>query len=318
MPIIPGNEFAYINWVRRQTPRNPRVLIGPGDDTAALRVEGDRQLLVTTDMLLEGSCFLLEEAGPRAVGRKSIAVNLSDIAAMAGVPTAALVSLGLPRSNGRQMAEELFRGMREVADAFEVPIVGGDTNSWDGGLVVSVTVLGEATTKGPVTRAGAKLGDWIFVTGPLGGSIRGKHLTFTPRVREALALHELADLHAMVDISDGLAADLYHICEESECGALLRAEAIPISDSAKLQAAKSGRTALDHALSDGEDFELAFTVSPNDGRVLLERQPVAGITLVHIGEIVKDGYSIEVRGTRQVLEPRGYVHSLDSSPQAPR
>src|SRR5581483_9494505 len=226
---LPPGEFSYIAWLRARTPADPRVLIGPGDDAAALRFPPGAPVLVTTDMLLEGSCFRLAEAGPRRVGRKAMAVNLSDIAAMAGRPVAAVVSVGLPRPGGRAVAEELYRGLREVADAFDTAVVGGDTNSWDGPLVISVTLLGEATARGPVTRGGARPGDWLMVTGPLGGSILGKHLDFTPRVREALRLLEAADLKAMIDISDGLAADVHHLCEESRCGAVLRAEAVPIS-----------------------------------------------------------------------------------------
>src|SRR5438128_8749532 len=168
-------------------------------------------------MLLDGSCFVLAEAGPWRVGRKAMAGNLSDIAAMAGRPVAAFVSVGLPRRGGRQLAEELYRGLREVADAFDTAIAGGDTNSWDGPLVISVTLLGETTARGPVRRGGARPGDWLLVTGPLGGSILGKHLTFTPRVREAQQLHLQTDLHALIDISDGLAADVSHICQESGC-----------------------------------------------------------------------------------------------------
>lgn len=302
-------EFAYIDWLRKRTPGADGVIVGPGDDTAVLRPP-TRPLLVTTDMLLEGSCFLLAEAGPRRVGRKAIAVNLSDIAAMAGVPTAAVVGVGLPRARGRELAEALYVGMREVADAFDVPLVGGDTNSWDGPLSISVTMLGEATDRGPVLRSGAKVGDWILVTGPLGGSILSHHLDFTPRVREALALHQAADLHSMIDLSDGLAKDLHHICEESRCGAVLFAEAIPLSDAARELAAKDGRSPLEHALSDGEDFELVFTVSPADGERLIREQPVAGVTLSRIGEMVADGYWLETGGRREALEPKGYEHRL--------
>lgn len=309
MPDNPTGEFALIDWIRRRTPVHPRVLVGPGDDTAVL-VSTTRPILLTTDMLLEGSCFLVAEAGAKRVGRKAIAVNLSDIAAMAGRPTAAVVSLGLPRDSGQAIAQQLFEGMREVADAFDCPIVGGDTNSWNGSLVISVTILGEATERGPVCRSGAKPGDWIFVTGPLGGSILGKHLDFTPRVREAMELHRHADLHAMVDISDGLSADLHHICEESQCGALIRAEDIPIADACRELAARDGRAPLEHALADGEDFELAFTVSANDGARLLRDQPIDGIRLYHIGTILPVGYAIEDGGLRRPLEKRGYEHSL--------
>jgi thiamine-monophosphate kinase len=304
-----AGEFAYIDWIRKQTLPNERVLIGPGDDTAALRLTAGLPCLVTTDMLLEGSCFRLAEAGPRRVGRKAMAVNLSDMAAMAGRPVAAVVSVGLPRKGGRALAEELYRGLREVADAYDTALAGGDTNSWDGPLVISVTVLGEATLRGPVRRSGARPGDWLLATGPFGGSILGKHLDFTPRVREALRLQEAADLHAMIDVSDGLAADVSHLCEESRCGAVLQAEAIPIAPAAQMM--NDGRSPLEHALSDGEDFELVFAVAPDEGRALLETQPVPGVTLVRFGECVAQGLWLEEGGTRRPLEPQGYVHSLD-------
>ena len=305
----PSGEFAFIDWLRQRTPANPRMLIGPGDDTAAIQLTPNAPCLVTTDMLLDGSCFRLAEAGPRLVGRKAMAVNLSDIAAMAGRPVAAVISVGLPRQGGRVLAEELYLGLREAADAFDTAIVGGDTNSWDGPLVISVTLVGETTGRGPVRRAGARPGDWLFVTGPLGGSILGRHLTFTPRVREALQLHQFADLHAMIDVSDGLAADLQHICEESHCGAVLRAEAIPIhADARRLS---DNRSPLEHALSDGEDFELVFAVSPDDGQKLLASQPITGINLVQIGECVDTGLWLEEKQQRRELQPAGYVHSLD-------
>jgi thiamine-monophosphate kinase len=305
----PAGEFAFIDWLRRRTPRDPRVLIGPGDDTAALTFSPNAVCLLTTDMLLDGSCFRLAEAGPRLVGRKAMAVNLSDIAAMAGRPVAAVVSVGLPRHGGRQLAEELYLGLREAADAFDTAIVGGDTNSWDGPLVISVTIAGEATGRGPVRRSGAQPGDWLLATGPLGGSILGRHLTFTPRVREALQLHAVVDLHAMIDVSDGLAADVQHLCEESRCGAVLRAESIPIhADVHKLQ---DNRTPLEHALADGEDFELVFALPPDDARQLLTSQPIAGITLHHIGECVERGLWLEENRVRRELQPVGYVHPLD-------
>src|SRR4051794_12019993 len=176
-----GGEFAFIDWLRQRTPPAGRVLLGPGDDTAVLAWPPDAPCLVTTDMLLEGSCFRLDEAEPRRVGRKAMAVNLSDVAAMAGRPVAAGVSVGLPRRGGRSLAEELYLGLRDVADAFDTAVIGGDTNSWDGPLVISVTLLGEATPRGPVRRGGAKAGDWLLATGAFGGSILGKHLDFTPR-----------------------------------------------------------------------------------------------------------------------------------------
>jgi thiamine-monophosphate kinase len=304
----PTGEFAFIDWLRSRTPADPRVLLGPGDDTAVVRFSPEAQVLVTTDMLLEGSCFVLADAGPHRIGRKAMAVNLSDIAAMAGRPVAAVISVGLPRSGGRALGEELYAGLRAMADQFDVAIVGGDTNSWDGPLVISVTLFGEATGRGPITRDGAKVGDWLLTTGPFGGSIRGHHLDFTPRIREGLRLRELAELHAMIDVSDGLAADVWHVCTESKVGAVLRADAIPVADAAK--DVNDGRPPLEHALGDGEDFELIFAVSPADGRRLIEAQPVAGITLASIGECVESGLWLETGEVRQPLEPRGYVHAM--------
>ncbi len=362
-----AGEFEYIAWLRSQTPADPRVAIGPGDDCAAL-VPGSRPLLITTDMLMDGTDFVLATVGPRRAGRKAMAVNLSDIAAMAGVPTAAVVSVALPQrppspaplpegngekerqptpnpslqggeqdprrlatdggseealraftpslkgggwrgtSHGIPLAQELYLGLRDVADAFGVALVGGDTNSWDGKLAISVTALGEATARGPVRRNGAKPGDWLFVTGPLGGSILGHHLDFTPRVREALRLHAAVELHAMIDISDGLAADVNHICAESACGAVLVAERIPFADAARTLSATSGRTPLAHALGDGEDFELVFAVSPEAGHALLKAPPVAGLT--RIGECVESGLWLEENGVRKPLAPTGWVHDL--------
>jgi thiamine-monophosphate kinase len=311
-----SGEFAFIDWLRQRTPSAERVRLGPGDDTAVLRWPSGADCLVTTDMLLEGSCFHLAETHPgapgagtaRQIGRKAMAVNLSDIAAMAGVPVAAVVSVGLPRRGGRALAEELYLGLREMADAFDTAIVGGDTNSWDGPLVVNVTLLGEATPRGSVRRKGARPGDWLLVTGPLGGSLLGKHLDFTPRVREALALHAAVPLHAMIDISDGLAADVAHLCSESGCGAVLRADAIPVTDAAR--AMKDGRSPLEHALSDGEDFELVFAVSPTDAGFLLHTSPIPGLSI--IGECVAEtGLWLEESGRRRPLPPMGYVHALE-------
>jgi thiamine-monophosphate kinase len=302
------HEFDYIRWLRQRTPAHPRVAVGPGDDCAVLR-PSTAPLLVKTDMLLENCHFVLEQAGPRRVGRKALAVNLSDIAAMGGRPVAAVVSVGLPRRGTQALAEELYSGMRALADEFETAIVGGDTNAWDGGLVVSVALLGDAGPQGPILRSGARPGDWLFVTGPLGGSILGKHLEFTPRIREALQLQEHAPIHAMLDISDGLAADVNHLCEESGCGAVLAAERIPISAAARQMS--DDRTPLEHAVTDGEDFELAFAVAPEDGRRLLAQQPIMGITLSWIGEcLAGQGLWLEESGQRRPLPPTGYVHSF--------
>ena len=176
-------------------------------------------------MLMDGRHFRLDRDGAEAVGYKAMGVNLSDIAAMAGVPRAAVVSVALPREGGLTIAQGLFAGLARMAERFEVDLIGGDTNAWDGPLVINVTLLGETTSRGAVRRSGARPGDVILVTGPLGGSLfRGRHLRPEPRSPEAIALHAAAPLQAMIDISDGLSSDLGHILEESGgLGAILEA-----------------------------------------------------------------------------------------------
>ena len=301
------NELALIDWIRRRASSAPGLQVGIGDDAAVWQF-GGKQILLTTDVLMEEVDFRLSEASARQIGRKAMAVNLSDIAAMAGRPLAALVGVALPKSRGFEFARELHEGLQSLADEFGVAIIGGDTNTWDHPLVVSVTVIGEATERGPVRRSGAKPGDWLFVTGPLGGSIAGKHLSFTPRVREALELHQAVDLHAMIDLSDGLSADLYHILDESGVGATLIADAIPIADSARQMT--DGRSPLEHALCDGEDFELLFAVSAADGRKLLEGE--SNIVAIHIGEI-ESASGCRLRDSDGSIKPlvrSGWEHSF--------
>jgi thiamine-monophosphate kinase len=303
------SEFEFINWIRSRTPAYPGVTIGIGDDAALLRLGSTGESLVTVDMLMDGVDFRLHEVDPTAVGRKALAVSLSDIAAMAGKPVAAVVALALPEKSGRRLAEQISTGIGAIASEFNVAIIGGDTNAWHGPLVISTTVIGVPTGKGPVRRSTAEAGDWIVVTGDLGGSILGKHMTFRPRVREAIALHKAANLHAMIDVSDGLAADLHHLLDESGVGATIRAADLPISDAAlRLD---DLRSPLEHALGDGEDFELLFTVSPEDGRRLCE-QPPSGVRLSHIGEITGDrGCTlIDADGRAVPLPPLGWVHSV--------
>jgi thiamine-monophosphate kinase len=207
------------------------------------------------------------------------------------------------------LAEELFRGLKERAEQFNVAIVGGDTNSWDGKLVISIALIGEPTGRGPVRRNGAQSGDWIMVTGSLGGSILGHHLDFVPRIREAQKLHHLVEVKAMIDTSDGLAVDLHHLCEESGCGAELIAEQIPVSDAASQM--KDGKSALQHALGDGEDFELLLAVSAKDGKRLLNEQPLKelGANLSHLGQFIAEKQVfLTQNGQRQTLPAFGYVH----------
>lgn len=308
----PSHEFALIDWIRGKAAAHPRVAVGIGDDAAVLQFPERSNCLVTVDMLMEGTDFLLDSATPRQIGRKSLGVNLSDIAAMAGTPLAAFVAVALPRREGETLASELYVGIDEMAREFDVALAGGDTNTWDGPLVISITVLGEAGPGGAVLRSGAKEGDWIFCTGSLGGSISGKHLDFIPRVREAIALRDAVPLQSMIDISDGLAADLFHILEESRVGAILDEAAIPVSPAAsELQ---DGRSPLEHALGDGEDFELIFTVTPENGQRLLTKNPCA-VSLTKLGEIVS-GTGCQLRGRDDKLTPLpplGWKHQFHNS-----
>jgi len=305
------HEFELIAWIREHTRAHDRINLGIGDDTASLAFPNPANCLVTVDMLMEGVHFTMPPATPRQVGRKALAVNLSDIAAMAGRPLAAVISLALPRGVPAELAEELYSGIADLSDQFNIAIAGGDTNSWQGPLVISITALGETTHRGAVTRSGARPGDAIFVTGELGGSLAGKHLEFTPRIHEALMLHEFVDLHAMIDVSDGLAADLGHIVEESGVGLILDESAIPISPAARTAAEGDGCSPWEHALSDGEDFELLFTVSDDDGAQLLANSPLE-IPLSRIGTVV-DGGKMQLRtaaGNVIPLPVSGWKHLL--------
>lgn len=305
---FPG-EFSFIEWVKTQQPPNKTNLIGIGDDCAVLP-KTQQKMLVTTDMLMEGSCFILAEAGAYRVGRKAMAVNLSDIAAMAGVPKYAFISLGLPRTMPYSEIQLLHRGMQDVANQFGVIIAGGDTNTWDGPLTVSITLIGETRSGGAVLRSGAQVDDWIFVSGSLGGSILGHHLDFVPRVQLAAELSAMVSLHAMVDISDGLAKDFSRILNASQVGAVILQQAIPINPAARKLAKSTGKRPLEHALGDGEDFELVFTVSAVDGERLQKLGQVADIPLSKIGEIVEEGFWLQNGIKRTPLQPMGYEHQF--------
>ncbi len=253
------NELAIIEALAKQCPSNPSVIFGIGDDSAVLAPSSAQQL-VCKDMLLAGVHFLTAEHPPEALGRKALAVNLSDIAAMGGVALSAYVALALPRSllQDPSYVERLYRGISGLAASYEVSIAGGDTNIWDGPLVISVTVVGRTHPKGAVLRGGAREGDEIWVTGPLGNSYRsGHHLSFEPRLRAAASLMQRADVHAMIDVSDGLGKDLRQLAQASALKAVLEPTALPLRPGLN-----RGAEGLARALSDGEDFELCFTLAP--------------------------------------------------------
>lgn len=309
-----GMELELISWLRARFPQAAGLVLGLGDDAALLELEADEQCVVTTDMLLEGVHF---PPGPQQlarVGRKALAVNLSDIAAMAARPIAAFVSLALPRSLTLADVQTLYEGMAPLAERYGVALAGGDTNVWNGPLVVNVAVLGACPAGAALRRSGARPGDAVLVTGPLGGSLEGKHFDFEPRIREALQLRSACSLHAGCDLSDGLALDLWRILAESGVGAVLDECQVPVSDAARRAAAErpEGGSALERALSDGEDFELLVIVDAADADRLVA-QPPCPVPLTRVGQIVTErGLWLRTAdGTRHPLAPRGYVHGQE-------
>jgi len=300
-------ESQFIEWIRRQSRfATHRVPIGPGDDCAAVRV-GQQTVLVTTDQVLDGVHFRLAEHGPRAAGRKAMARNLSDVAAMAAEPVAAVASVALPRGLGRGDCEAIYHGLREAADPFDCPVVGGDVAAWDGSLAITVTVLARPGRIEPVRRSGAKPGQAICVTGSFGGAWRTKrHLEFTPRIAEARLLADRYELGAMIDVSDGLARDLAHVCEASGVGAELLAEAIPVHPDADV----AGGDPLQAALGDGEDYELLFTLPGDSAESLLKDQPLE-VVVTRIGTITDAENLILVGpdGSRRLVDPAGWEHA---------
>jgi thiamine-monophosphate kinase len=301
------HEFDLVQWISSRTgvSTGTKKQIGIGDDAAVWSFDSD-SLVLATDMLMEGVHFDLLQASPEQVGRKALAVNLSDLAAMAAIPQAALVSLALPRKQGIDFAMRMMSGLLELAEQFEVSLIGGDTNLWEGPLVINVAVAGTPGPRGPISRGGAKPGDQIFVTGPLGGSREGRHLDFVPRVREALALSELVRLHAMIDLSDGLVADLRHLLDASNVGCRLFANRIPVSPGVIFSLTEV--SSLDRALGDGEDFELLFAVSNRDAAALARQTQVH---CHHVGEIVNDPSKrvlVRYDGTEHPLPDVGWTH----------
>lgn len=303
------HEFDLIQWIRQQCPQSAAELVGIGDDTAILQPRTGNELLLATDMLMEGTHFTFPPATPELAGRKALAVNLSDIAAMAGIPHSALISLALPKTRGPEFAKSVMRGIMDLAEEFQIQIIGGDTNSWEGPLVINVAIIGESPSTLSVQRSGATPGDWLFVTGELGGSFDSHHLTFTPRIKEAALLRETVTIRSMIDISDGLASDLQHILKESQVGAVIEAAAIPVSQRVSLDEPPADR--LRHALNDGEDFELLFTVSPEEGQLLIKQNPLPG-KLTHIGKIrgEQGAFLQDANGMLTPLESTGWKHQF--------
>lgn len=304
-------EFELIRQIRATVEAaGQSVPLGIGDDMAIVALGGDDgivddQVLVTADMLLDGVHFDTSQHSFEQIGYKALACSLSDCAAMAVLPVGAVVSAALPGGTKVSQAKRLIDGMMPLVKDFGCPVVGGDTTSWNNPLAINVTVLARAGGITPVRRDGACVGDTVYVTGLLGGSILGRHMSFTPRVREARRITSIMNIHAMMDISDGISGDMFHICESSGVGVELDACLLErvISPDAHTLAGQSGRSPLDHALNDGEDFELLVVTADS----IPVDDPV--VTLLPVGRITERGCVLKCAdGLTQPVVRKGFEH----------
>jgi thiamine-monophosphate kinase len=325
-------EFGFIDSIKGQCDIPVQgVIKGIGDDCAVLSSSPGRALLFTADMLVEDIHFVIERITFRQLGRRSVAVNLSDIAAMGGRPFAALISLAIPVEIEVEAIQELYRGMRDICEHHKLSIVGGDTVASPDKLVINVSVIGDARENEVLYRSGASPGDKIYLTGYVGDSIAGlkiltneiaapegtggyfikAHNEPNPLVEAGMIIAASGLASAMIDLSDGLLSDLRHICEQSGVGALLFAERIPLSAELTLLAGGAGFNPLDLALSGGEDYQLLFTVPVENeqgiGKLFKEHVLPAPY---HIGEIgQKPGIRmVKADGSVAELRPKGFNH----------
>jgi thiamine-monophosphate kinase len=330
MKVSDLGEFGLIDLLAEIVSRgvaDPRILLGPGDDAAAWRV-GDATLLATTDTMVQGVHFTAESTW-REVGWKALATNLSDIAAMGGVPQYTLVSLSLPGDTEVDDVVHLCQGMKEVADRFQVTVIGGNISSAPV-AVVTLTVIGQAQAEGILTRSGAVPGDLIAVTGYLGSSAAGlkmltDHLRFAPQTTTSLRKAHLQPwpriaegqllvergVRAAIDISDGLVADLGHLCKASQVGAAVKADAIPIHPEVRVAFPQE---CLGFALAGGEDYELLFTASGDiisRATASIERSKhSADCPITVIGEITREGgvSVVDKKGRPLAAGEKGWDH----------
>ena len=280
-------EFGLIEWIRGQF-RVPDGVLGIGDDCAVIPQHEGQETLVSTDMLVEGTHFLLEDIDPYSLGWKSAAVNLSDIAGMGGKPVGTFLSVALPKTLDDSFLEEFFRGYKDISDRAGSPLLGGDTTASPDRLCINVTVLGSCAAGRSRKRSAAKPGDLVCVTGPLGDSgaglklvlenvgrlparpemaedetiLRERHYRPVPRIDEGMKLAETPGVNAMMDISDGIGSDLRHILEESGTGARVDVRSLPLSAELRAVCARRGWDPVALALEGGEDYELLFTCRP--------------------------------------------------------
>ncbi len=301
------------------------VVKGIGDDVAVLRSSPGKTFLVTTDLLLEGVHFGLEFIDPYRLGRKAVAVNLSDIASCGGIPRAFLVSLAIPPDAEVAFVRSLYLGMKEQAAEFGVSLVGGDTSRGKA-LMLSITLIGEAEERAIIYREGAREGDLIFVTGTVGdaslglemlkkgnrdGELVKRHLAPTPRVREGQEIARQGLATAMIDISDGLAADFGHIAEASNVGGKIWLSRIPISEEYRKEVGGYSSDPYLFALTGGEDYELLFTSPPGQEGALQALAGEIGVPITPIGEIVTASQGLTIYkedGKTYPVNAKGHDH----------
>ena len=302
-----SNEDILTAWFAAQSKLDPvKFPIGIGDDMAEIQLADGVSVLITTDMLIDGVHFDLATCTLQQAGYKAMAASLSDCAGMATVPIAAVGAVALPEGFGGEELQELHAGRVHAGRGFDCEVIGGDITKWkspDGKLAICFTMLSRPSGHHPpVRRSGAKIGDLVCVTGTLGGSILGKHLDFTPRVKEALEITKIAKINSMMDISDGLSSDMARICSQSGVGALIEADQIPISE-----AARTTKDPLVSALHDGEDFELLFTIAEDQRKKL---KAFSVIPIHTIGHITHTGIMQLQMPDGQIedLKPKGFDH----------
>ncbi len=326
-------EFGLIARIKEKLPpQAPGVIKGIGDDGAICTIAKNQVLVSTVDLLVEGIHFDLSYTSPYLLGRKSLAVNLSDIAAMGAKPLYALISLALPNHLNVEFVDEFITGFLEIARENSVSLVGGDTSASPDKLFISVTLLGEGAKGKLIFRQGAKEGDDIYLTGTIGDSLEGmkilqqkkgkplstaesflvaRHLNPSPRVREGQVISQKDLAHAMIDVSDGLLSDLAHICRESKVGAVIWADKIPLSSALKAAVADEVDQVWKIALRGGEDYELLFVAPVEKAAEIKELNKEWPCGVTHIGKIEPFGHGIAVKdahGEIDISQCQGYDH----------
>ena len=329
MKLSAKGEFGLIELIRKKClSADNRIILGIGDDAAVIKPNSNRLSVLTTDALIERVHFNLDYFSFYQLGWRALAANLSDIAAMGGKPICSVVTVGLNDRASVENVLQFYNGLLDLSKRFDCAVAGGDIVRSPTELVISISVLGGVQRDKMVTRAGAKVGDWIFVTGELGeaqaglelllkrrknkrlessAALTSKHLQPVPRLAESESLLDRLKLNSMIDISDGLAADLHHICEESRVGAVLWGDTVPVSSRAKTAAKILGKDPFQFALQGGEEYELLFTAgSKQAGRAF----GIGQFKVTAIGEIVpkRQGIRLYRDGHLTKLLVKGYTH----------